>query len=84
MNAPDYISGPVWSHPKRGIVVMAGVREYRGKTFFELREWVENNDGWRPTGKGVTFPPDALDGLHAALGEWLAQQASASKLHAVK
>lgn len=71
MSGPDYIDGPCWSHPKRGTVILAGKREYRGKTFFELREWVDRGEGLVATGKGVTIPLEAVASLHPALGTWL-------------
>jgi Transcriptional Coactivator p15 (PC4) len=67
MSGPDYIGGPIWQHAKRGKIVMAGYREYKGKRFFEVREWAESGDGLVATGKGATWPPEAVASLIEAL-----------------
>lgn len=84
MSGPDYIDGPCWSHRKRDIVLMAGKREYRGKLFFELREWRDGADGLTATGRGSTMPLEAVESLHDALGAWLAANRPPPAMRVVK
>jgi hypothetical protein len=67
MSGPDYIGGPIWQHAKRGKVIMAGYREFKGKRFFEVREWAGSGDELIATAKGATFPPEAVSSLIEAL-----------------
>ncbi len=64
---PDrgFTSPPIWQFPKRGGLILAGERSFRGETFFELRWWAEG--GTIPTGKGVTFPTSEVEHLARAL-----------------
>lgn len=73
MTGPDYIDGPIWELRRRNEVRLAGPREYRGATFFDIRCWHDQGDGQLVPGKGVTIPLDAMSGLHWAIGEWLRQ-----------
>ena len=71
MTGPNYIGGPVWQYRKARATIMAGEREFKGKRFFELREWLEGQP-MTATGKGVTLPDNkAVKSLYAALGEYL-------------
>ena len=74
MSVTDHIGEPAWQYRKRNAFIFAGVKEYKGSRFFEIREWTDGAD-IKPTPKGVTMPPDAVESLHAALGDWLAAQA---------
>ena len=76
MNIPDHIGEPAWHYGKWNIFIFAGIKEYRGSRFFEIREWTDGVDV-KPTQKGVAMPPNAVACLYSALGEWLAGQASA-------
>jgi hypothetical protein len=69
MSGPDYIDGPIWQHAKRGKIIMAGYREYKGKRFFEVREWAESGNELIATAKGATFPPEAVPSLIDALSQ---------------
>ncbi len=84
MSGPDYVGGAIWEHRKRREVRLAGTREYRGVTFFDIRVWHDKGDGSFTPGKGVTVPLDAVEGLHSAIGDWLQQQHQPTKLHAVE
>ena len=84
MSGPDYIGGPVWEHRRRREVRLAGLREYRGATFFDLRIWHEQDDGSLIPGKGATIPLDAVEGFHHALSEWLGRNRPARSLRAVE
>ena len=65
MSDNGFTSPPIWQFHKRGGMILAGERSFKGETFFELRWWAEG--GTIPTGKGVTIPPDAVPGLAEAL-----------------
>lgn len=60
-----FTAPPVWQYPKRGGLVLAGERSFKGETFFELRWWADG--GTIPTGKGITIPPDEVAALAKAL-----------------
>lgn len=77
MAGSGFTSPPIWQFAKRGGLILAGERSFKGETFFELRWWADN--GATPTGKGVTFPPDAA----AELAEALAAYAESRKTGAV-
>ena len=66
MAAPTeaFIRPPIWELPRRHGMLVAGEREFRGSRFFELRLWTD--DG-KPTRKGITMPPEAVEGLARAL-----------------
>jgi hypothetical protein len=70
MSGPDHIDGPVWQREKRNVVVIAGKREYQGKVFFDIREWVKDGDNLTATKKGLTIPLDAIESLGLALASW--------------
>ena len=66
MTGPDgFTALPVWTLDKRTTRLIAGERAYKGRVFFEVREWA--GDGTIPTGKGVTMPPGAVESLARAL-----------------
>ena len=56
---------PVWELPRREGLILAGEREFKGATFFELRYWAAG--GTQPTKQGVTIPPEKVGELAAAL-----------------
>lgn len=49
--------------------VQIAINEYRGKKYLDLRVYYTTDDGmnWSPTKKGVTFSPDRLGDLKAAI-----------------
>lgn len=69
-----FTSPPVWQYPKRGGLVLAGERSFKGETFFELRWWADG--GSIPTGKGVTIPPGEVAALAEALATYVASRGS--------
>ena len=75
MNVTDHIGEPAWQYRKRNGFIFAGMKDYKGSRFFEIREWTDGAE-IKPTRKGITMPPDAVVSLHAALGDWLADQAT--------
>ncbi|WP_301750366.1 transcriptional coactivator p15/PC4 family protein [uncultured Erythrobacter sp.] len=74
MEGSGFTSPPVWQYPKRGGLVLAGERSFKGEMFFELRWWADG--GTIPTGKGVTIPPDAVPALAEALAAYVASRGS--------
>jgi Transcriptional Coactivator p15 (PC4) len=70
VNGPDHIGGPVWRYRKSRAILLAGERTFKGKRFFEVREWLDS-DPMTATGKGVTIPLDALESFHEAIGDYL-------------
>jgi hypothetical protein len=71
MSADRFIGGPIWTHDKRGgDLIMAGVREFEGVRFFDIRLWA--NGGTTPTRKGATIPLDAVTSLGQALTAYAA------------
>lgn len=77
MSNRGFTSPPIWQFAKRGGLILAGERNFKGEPFFELRWWADG--GTIPTGKGVTIPPDAI----AALAEALTAYAESRKAGAV-
>lgn len=65
MSVDGFTSPPVWRFAKRGGLVLAGERTFKGETFFEFRWWADG--GTIPTGKGVTIPLDEVATLAKAL-----------------
>ena len=49
--------------------IQISINEYRGKKYLDLRVYYTTDDGlnWNPTKKGVTFSPDKLSDLKAAV-----------------
>lgn len=84
MNGPDYIGGPIWEHRKRREVRLAGLREYKGASFFDIRVWHDQGVGQLVPGKGVTIPIDGVESLHRAIGEWLCLNRQSGGLGAVE
>lgn len=72
MQGSGFTSPPVWQFAKRGGLILAGERSFKGETFFELRWWADG--GTIPTGKGVTLPPDAVPELAEALAAYVASR----------
>lgn len=74
MSGPNFIGGPIWTHDKRGgDVIMAGIRQYEGNRFLDVRLWT--NGGETPTCKGATIPRDAVASFVVALTAWSAANA---------
>lgn len=43
---------------------------FKGKDYIDIRKFYQdNNEEWKPTKKGVTFPPDLKDQIVKALQE---------------
>jgi hypothetical protein len=70
VNGPDHICGPVWRYRKSRAILLAGERMFKGKRFFEVREWLDS-DPMTATGKGVTIPSGAVESFHKAMGDYL-------------
>lgn len=68
MSDDGFTSPPIWKFAKRGGLILAGERSFKGETFFELRWWADG--GNIPTGKGVTIPPGEVAALAAALSAY--------------
>jgi hypothetical protein len=68
MEGSGFTSPPIWQFAKRGGLILAGERSFKGEKFFELRWWADG--GTIPTGKGVTFPPDEVAALSKALAAY--------------
>jgi len=49
--------------------VQVAINEYKGKKYLDLRIYYTTDEGatWGPTKKGVTFSPDKLEELKAAI-----------------
>jgi len=43
------------------------VKEYRGRTYVDLRVWYSCNAGYSPSQKGVTIRPEQIPGIVQAL-----------------
>lgn len=53
---------------RTGAEILAGVREYQGHTYCEIRQFVADaTGGWKPTGKGVTFKAGLIPALMEAV-----------------
>jgi hypothetical protein len=75
MSGEGFIGGPIWTHEKRGgDQILAGVREFEGHRFMDVRLWA--NGGTTPTRKGATIPLDAVASLARALAAYAAGNAS--------
>lgn len=61
-----FTSPPVWELQKYDGRLVAGEREYKGRTFFELRLWAGKH-GEKATAKGVTMPVESVESLADAL-----------------
>jgi hypothetical protein len=68
--SPSTLLGSWPTGPKSAIRV--SLDEFEGRTFVNLRAWWQRKGGdWRPTRRGVTFPPEAVPVLLEALGKAL-------------
>ena len=67
----DFPGEPIWSMPKRGGLIIASEREYKGRAFIDLRHWADG--GAVATKQGVTIPPEAAADLAKALSEHYAR-----------
>lgn len=53
---------------RKGTEILAGVREYQGHTYGEIRQFVgDAATGWKPTGKGITFKAGLAPALMEAV-----------------
>ena len=58
----------IWIEKREGENVRVAINEYQGRTYLDIRQHFENQDGeWKPTQKGVTIPVDKIDELKDAL-----------------
>jgi hypothetical protein len=66
------MSGPLFETPERGgNLWRLEVVQHNGRTFANWRKWWRDADGQlKPTKQGVTFPPERLLELLAALIAW--------------
>ena len=49
-------------------IIRIAMREYRGKSFVDIRQFYENDSGeYKPTQKGITLSPEKLSELIEAL-----------------
>lgn len=70
MTGPQFIGGPIWTHDKGGgTLFMAGIREYEGHSFLDLRIWTGH--GKTATRKGATIPLDGIASFQLALATWV-------------
>lgn len=55
--------------------IQVSINEYRGKKYLDLRVYYTTDDGlnWNPTKKGVTFSPEKLGDLKAAIEKAMAE-----------
>ena len=55
--------------------IQIAINEYRGKKYLDLRVYFTTDDGlnWSPTKKGVTFSPEKLADLKAAVEKAMAE-----------
>lgn len=55
--------------------IQIAINEYRGKQYLDLRVYYTTDDGlnWNPTKKGVTFSPEKLIELKAAIENAIAE-----------
>ncbi len=75
---PHFIGGPIWTHDKRGgDVIVAGVREFKGTLFLDIRVWA--NGGKTATPKGATIALDEIAGFARALGAYVATTAAVGR-----
>lgn len=57
-----------WIEKREGERVRVAINEYQGKTYLDIRQFFENQEGeWRPTQKGVTLPLEAIPEMIEAL-----------------
>lgn len=55
-------------HKNTHSIIRAELREYKGKSFIDIRQYyLDYENTWKPTSRGVTLPPDRLQELIAAL-----------------
>lgn len=52
--------------------IRAEVTEFKGRSLLSIRMWwfSEEDDDWRPSGKGFTVPIDRAEDFGEALSEW--------------
>ena len=55
--------------------IQIAINEYKGKKYLDLRVFFTTDDGlnWSPTKKGVTFSPEKLGDLKAAVEKAMAE-----------
>ena len=66
------MTGVIWETPeRRGCLWRLEVARHKGRTFVNWRMWWRNADGvLKPSRQGVTFPPERLLELLAAVLAW--------------
>lgn len=69
---PGFTDNPVWEFQKYDGWLVAGEREYMGRSFFEFRFWAGER-GEKATSKGVTIPLDAVPDMAAAVCSYAAK-----------
>lgn len=68
----DTVSRIVWAQRHRDDLLCFSQSIFSGKTYFELRRYVQNDGKWIPTRKGCTIPIESLQGLLDALSAFAA------------
>ena len=64
----DALELTFWSIRKReNEEVRLALNEYRGRKYVDIRTFYFIQDRWRPSRKGVTFPPDAYPDFFKAV-----------------
>ena len=57
-------------HKSDDIIIRITRQEYQNRRFIDVRQYYKDSDGeFKPTKKGVTFPPDLLQNVITALKE---------------
>lgn len=55
-------------HKSDDIIICISKQEYQNRKFIDVRQYYKDSDGeFKPTRKGVTFPPDLLQDVITAL-----------------
>lgn len=55
-------------HKSDDIIIRISENEYQNRKYIDIRQYYKDNEGeFRPTKKGVTFPPDLLEDVLQAL-----------------
>jgi len=58
------MSKSVKIHKSDDTVICVSRQEFQNRKFIDVRQYYKNADGeFRPTRKGVTFPPELLDNV---------------------
>ena len=65
-------TGIVWEVEHGSQLIRFTVATYKSRTYAELRRFYTADGEWRHGRQGCTMPLEALPGLHAAIGSYLA------------